>query len=409
MDPELITVIASDFVSPLRHSDGQSVGVLAAAFQKGVLKRLSRSVQGAPQLLALDRGLLADMRSATGPDVRWWQPEAGATARLLSIGQPRTAMAQVLFGLHAQGLDGRWSLHLPQPERFSFAGHIFTLDGDVEVACEGGRIDVATPTSRLWLARRAAGWDLEAVASADGALGYSEPIFLRFPGFQDRYVQGWIEPAEAGRGDFIVHWPPAPFEDAAFVVASARALDDALALLQELGPAYLPWLRALFRGVAASPQRRPGIRQGASHTWHAGVFSCGFPRSEESIAEAIVQEISHQYLLLLSASFPLIEPGETRMYSSSVEGRPRPLDRLLLGFHASANMALYWRDVMDQYGAQPMRTEAFELRLARTLQFQGELSRAEGITAAGRVVIAQQAELLDAGGLTSARSQPGVL
>jgi HEXXH motif-containing protein len=58
----------------------------------------------------------------------------------------------------------------------------------------------------------------------------------------------------------------------------------------------------------------------------------------------LIHEASHQYLELLTKLGPTIDPQHKKLYYSPVKQCDRPLHKILLAYHAFANVMLFYRD-----------------------------------------------------------------
>ncbi len=130
--------------------------------------------------------------------------------------------------------------------------------------------------------------------------------------------------------------PVAPLVPDAQVV---EQLAGALALLGEAAPEYRAWVLCLLREV--TPIRRPGehvIASGSSARRPGGI-DIAVPASATETAEMLIHECSHQYLHMMSWFGPLVSEA-ARPHYSPLKGCERPLERIVLGYHAFANASL---------------------------------------------------------------------
>lgn len=380
--------LAPEVVAPQVGARTAAIGPVAEAFHQGVILRLQRRLGSAfPSKCALLSGDVAGCGSAS------WRPEAGAALRALNQGRSDEALMHAALAAAALGQEGALAVELRQPARLSLGGQVFTAAGETLLEARSGRVTLETNWGKVNLARQANRWSPESTSFAVEA-DWSIPVYFDHPGFADRFVQAWVEPIVPGREDFIVDWPPPPYENRALIEDAAIQMGRALRLLDELGSGYLDWIAPLFRGIAASPQKLPGVMQSGSYTWHAGVFSCGFPRSDAYLGEVIVHEISHQYYLLWNCVCPLVDKATAEDRFSALKGRSRPLERVLLAFHATANMALYWFDYVERFGTSPAVDRPFKMMRDHCIDFVKELDQAKGLTEAGRHLFEIQRDLL---------------
>jgi HEXXH motif-containing protein len=60
-----------------------------------------------------------------------------------------------------------------------------------------------------------------------------------------------------------------------------------------------------------------------------------------------VHEASHQYFHIIRRVDTVHDHSDTRLYYSPVKGEGRPIDAILLAFHAFANVVLFYRLCID--------------------------------------------------------------
>jgi HEXXH motif-containing protein len=395
--------LVRSFTAPQSEKQKIGIGSLAMAYFSGVLRRLSKKVVSDPEAAALFRDAILPNADKLPHSSACWLPEAGSALRCMSSDKVRDAAVHALLGMHSLGCVGHWSVSLETPMRASFAGHVFTLHGAIEVAADPSEITIVSRSAgqALRFAATSEGWRLSAGDLID-SFQYGPPSFVDLEGFRDKYVQGWREPTDPGLVDLIVDWPPPPADRdvAEMLPGAAQAVAEALALLDGLDAEYARWMAPMFRGVAASPTAAPDMMQSGSYTWHPGVFSSGFPIGREALGELMLHEVSHQHFLLLNATVPLVDRSHNQTYFSSLKGLDRRLDRIVLGYHATANMSLYWSDLVDRYGMTPRREYSLKKMYNHTKDLAQELRNAsQGLTEAGHLFVETHADILAQHGL----------
>lgn len=399
------TQLVRDSGTPLAYRENPALAVFAEAFDRGVLKRLAHCADAADDAEA--RALSALCRDMAGGGVLAtslaWQPELGACMERMKRRQPLDAAVQALFALHALRAPGSWSLAPPQPLRAGMGGHLFDLAGRVEVRSDGHQLQLRRgdlACAPLAFAHDGTRWRLMAPAAEPWR--HAAPAFVEDSRFAGCYVQAWLPPAAMRPGDdLLVDWPPQPADAHCTALAreAARQASAALALLEQAGPAYLPWLRPVMRGIAACPVHTPGMRVSASFPNHLGVISSAFPLQTAYLAEILVHEFSHQYYLLLDAVAPLVNKEEQpRLYYSSFKMKHRPLGKILLTYHATANMALFWHDLAGS-DANPLYRHELDKLLRHTDSLGAIIAASGGLSATGEAMFDTQRALLGARGL----------
>lgn len=299
--------------------------------------------QCGPGLARLSGGLADVLVTASASGLTFDEalqiPFALRTYRTKSL-SPVWAAAQLAAHLHAQGREGRWQLPLTSPAPLAFGWRfipdcreigIDASDGALRVAVDGAPADLDT------LARDAAVVD--------------------FGGREIRIVDR----------DIQRHYPfDSQVELADIPLADiADTLREAAAILQRHAPHYLDWVQDALAAVV--PLRPPeNMYQSFSLMGvNATVFAC-FPIPPLKLAELLVHETSHQYYHVAQVRTSFSNGSDQSLYYSPFVQKARPIERILIGFHAFANIALFYRSSLAA-GLHDDRRLA-ELELASNLQ-----------------------------------------
>lgn len=116
-------------------------------------------------------------------------------------------------------------------------------------------------------------------------------------------------------------------------------LAGALELLGEAAPEYRAWVLCLLKEI--TPIRRPDkdtIASGSSALRPGGI-DIAVPASVTETVEMLIHECSHQYLHMMSW-FGTLVTDSARPHYSPLKGCERPLERIVLGYHAFGNAML---------------------------------------------------------------------
>ncbi len=136
------------------------------------------------------------------------------------------------------------------------------------------------------------------------------------------------------------------FEPAEVSAAKAQAaLKRAIALLRVHSPRYLRWVDRVLRGVMACKGSANHLRSGSDFNL-PGVVQMSFPASAAAHAEMLVHECSHLNYQILTRLGDVDDGSDETLYFSPVKHTGRRIDRILLAFHAFANVMLFYRDCL---------------------------------------------------------------
>ncbi len=134
------------------------------------------------------------------------------------------------------------------------------------------------------------------------------------------------------------------FRPAKVSVADAQAaLQQAIALLRLHSPRYLRWVDRVLRGVMACNGTANQLRSGSDFDL-PGIVQMSFPASPVAHAEMLVHECSHLNYQILTRLGDVDDGSDETLYFSPVKRTGRRIDRILLAYHAFANVMLFYRD-----------------------------------------------------------------
>ncbi|MFF0738831.1 HEXXH motif-containing putative peptide modification protein [Streptomyces sp. NPDC004111] len=118
-----------------------------------------------------------------------------------------------------------------------------------------------------------------------------------------------------------------------------RSFADAMDLMRDRAPHYEQWVVRVVHAVVPCDS---GASRTRSSSWRdaPGVVLVSVSPQPAAVAEMLVHESCHQYYYLAKRLGDVVDPADTRLYYSPAVDRERPLDRVLLAYHAFANVLL---------------------------------------------------------------------
>lgn len=126
------------------------------------------------------------------------------------------------------------------------------------------------------------------------------------------------------------------------VEAYRATLANALDILDKSAPAYRQWVQEVLRTIVpCASEGACRVISGSGETL-PGVIHCSFPVGAPGLAEVLIHESAHQFFYLLDRCGALDDGRDSRLYWSPPIRRSRPLDRILMAYHALANVKLFY-------------------------------------------------------------------
>jgi hypothetical protein len=123
------------------------------------------------------------------------------------------------------------------------------------------------------------------------------------------------------------------------------AFRAALELLATSAGEYGAWIERVLRGVLVSHREQHVRVLSGSGEAAPGVIHASYPASSMEIAEILVHECAHQYFYMLERVGPVDDGSDSRRYWSPPIRLERPLSRILMAYHALANVRLFYESL----------------------------------------------------------------
>lgn len=230
---------------------------------------------------------------------------------------PLWVAAQMAAHLHAQGRGGRWQLSFAAAAPLAFGWRFIPACREMTVDASGGDVQLS----------------VDQTSGDTETLGH-EAIVVDFGGSDVRIVDRDIQRQYPFQS--LVELADVPTADI------ADTLRETACLLRRHAPHYLHWVQGAL--AALVPLRRPenAYQSFSLMGVNATVFAC-FPVPPLKLAELLVHEVSHQYYHFAQFRTSFSNGTDQALYYSPFVQKKRPIERILIGFHAFANIALFYR------------------------------------------------------------------
>jgi HEXXH motif-containing protein len=383
------------FASPFEAFRDDFLDTVAVAHARQVVERyldrfgrfLHRHGAGLVEALHQWLGAQADFQDV-------WDLSFGRLRATLDARAPRGVIrsaAAAALRLAERGTTGDWEVRLPIPARLRIGRFVLPPSNRVRVAAE-----------RLALRIR--------LGHGDGAKNLTLPL----PIHAGTCLEGVESLATAGaEGARLVILREQALETGELPgirgrVASSDSvvgpLDATLRLIGRHAPRYLEWIERVTRHVLPLRDVGPNLTS-SSAAWRPGVLYLTNRADPAALAEMLVHEGTHQYMYVLRLLGPFDDGSDRRRYHSPVTGRMRSLERMVLAYHAIANIVLFYRSCP---AASPLRPGESERSFVRSLAaYERALVTNPALTPIGRALSEPLYERLHASDAVTASRRPG--
>ena len=141
-------------------------------------------------------------------------------------------------------------------------------------------------------------------------------------------------------------YPGAEFHSLDCFEQFSELLVNAGDLIDQNAPEYLDWVTGVVAYV--TPTTAPGGMQGSSSNYRfPGHIVMSDDQRPIGMAEMLVHEASHQRFHIAARLGPVDDGSDSRVHYSSLARKDRPIDRILLAFHAQANIVLFYQTCLQ--------------------------------------------------------------
>jgi HEXXH motif-containing protein len=307
-----------------------------------------------------------------------WHPAIGLAEEGLTAGSaPDYLGAGAALGLLASqfGAAGEWELELDAPRSLQWDRWRLPPACRLRVAADGQTASVCSVDDHgetiVCFERRADEWQTSALQPAPQLRLPNGKITLLLEPFPD-------DPAlDALQGSLL--------PDAA-VPAVTERFHRCIALLANCAPEYLAWIGRVLRFVIPLASDSQATTSGSRH-FAPGLIHVSADDRPAALAELLVHEASHQYFLILRRLGPVDDGSDKRLHYSPLTDAGRPLERILLGYHAFANILLLYRRLEAAGPAERAYCRDNEAGVrAKLEQLHAVLAASTALTPRGRAI-----------------------
>jgi HEXXH motif-containing protein len=312
-----------------------------------------------------------------------WDLAFGRVLRALESPEvdPVDVLAEVGLRLAARGQAGNWSASLREQRCLTWDNRwLLPKSTRLSVVSAGTVAEVRTDDSACTFRHAANGWQTE---DAEQLLSIgNDPPFALIP--PEATPQDMIS-----EDDFH-----SIFEFPAVTLEMARPFSEALTIIAEYAPEYRSWVERVLRGILIC--RCNASRTRSSSWMHApGMVLISWSANPIEIAEMMVHECSHQYYYVVSKVADVVDGSDKTLHYSPAVQRKRPLSKILVGYHAFANILLFYRTLLTRGFSGDGYCHSIEARLtSEVAELERPLRDNPALTSAGLDLCQPLMELL---------------
>jgi HEXXH motif-containing protein len=326
--------IYKGFSCPQESLNGEVLELIASGYARELTARFV--TRYGRQLDGQGDGLVAMLRDSINKDQGFeiaWDPAFGQIRKVLSLDRPSNVISRAAalgLRLHECGIKGQWELRLNAPTRLRMGCWLLPIADYINVQAGTKRISVQTrfqgSVTPVTFWRCEGDWKSQGAEGLPQVMVGKRKFILLVPNALDGMEFEEVNPVLRDRGTTKI----------------VPALESAIALLHRYAPIYLSWVGRVVRNIV--PLHASGsCMRSASETSQPGVIQMSFRGPSTALAEMLVHEGTHQYMSLLCQLGELDDGSDPTLYYSPIRQTGRPIRRILIAYHAFANVLLFYR------------------------------------------------------------------
>lgn len=327
---------------------------------------------------------------------RLFRPEIGRAGFLAAKEQQNAVHGwiQFLLTLHEAGFKAQWRLHDLPPCMHLIAGLGVVLKGDLEVVSNRDSVNLMTSGNP----------DHRSLTFEHKAGGLTAPLDLAPPHFfcnnKTITLVGNTAANHLWFGPHEVPYQGNTNKSKAMLVHTCDVLSAS-------APAYSAWVSralthlALIEGIIGHCDFSYSLPR------FLGLVYLSQPRDLIHNIEGLVHECAHQHYHLALLVDPLQNGADQNLYPSPLKTVGRPIERILVSYHALANICLALNQLLS-HDLSPTLAAICRRRIqsnaAMAQQLARHLAQTKGLTPTGQAVWHTLAAAFEAAGLPVAAS-----
>lgn len=372
----------SELVAPNGCNDGQFLDQIVCEHSSQVISRFVARLREEGSQEGCNLVLLSSlMDRAEGLDFNTaWDPSFGGLYKeaLIDSGRASEKLACIRLRLHELGCAGTWSTEISEQLGLRFDRWALPPCRRITVHATPSDLCIVTQgrdgQREIRFVLRSKSWRCE-----DGDL----PCLPEVRVADSRMIvlrrrELWSEEV----ADIAYN-----LDDSSTDTMASRAT-LALLRLRQWSPAYFRWVTRVVRFIAPwrveSGQRPSGS---SSSNLAPGLVGVGNHDHAASLAESFVHEASHHYYYCVIRLGAVDDGSDTKLYYNPFFGRYRPLDRILLAYHAFVNVQQFCRAAMAVDDSDLEYFEPREQEVTRGLAvMERALYRNPALTSLGQIL-----------------------
>jgi HEXXH motif-containing protein len=322
-----------------------------------------------------------------------WRPSFGLADRALyeeglHVTDPTTIAVELALAFEpGAGCGCDFSFTLPKPTRVAVGPYVIPIDGNARIRVDSSALYLERPDTPSLVLRK----DTDGLAFEAQTIDLERIDIERLPQLRtgDHCV---LFASEASLDGLDENELPFPISRRGAEVVPTWS--EAYSLIAAASPDYLDWVTRAIRSIIPVQAPSGSMVSGSQGHRPSEVYMTDHLEPIK-LAEMLVHEASHQYFHIATFLGPVEDGTDHDLYYSPVVERPRPIEKILLAYHAFANVILFLRLCQSRgLGDQDFLESNLRRLSEEVATLQKPLETSRGLTELGKVLWQPLAERL---------------
>ncbi|UTW58838.1 hypothetical protein KFE96_00580 [Kordiimonas sp. SCSIO 12603] len=314
-------------------NDDQVFADLCSIYVGAIYERLQEAISKTTYEFAyLADPLVSELVDSIG--TKGWSPEFGHVNKLLRREEPSilSACTQFFLVLVSHGYSGEMEIELPIQDTLYFNKYRMNCHGKLLLKAGDGTLNLRSADYNYDFEKKGSLWTCPEIPDDKFVIIDEKKIYVS-TGYE-------IDPELLYYSEQALSYADAP--------AALSRLQEAFNCISNSSKDYRNWTKRLLHhvGLVAPVQNCNLVSK--SLPSRPGAILATSPIGVTDLAEQLVHECSHQYYHLAALMIDFVREGEDASFYSPLMKRERSIERILVGFHAFANVFLFFDEMLEK-------------------------------------------------------------
>ncbi|MTK63916.1 MAG: hypothetical protein F8N15_05175 [Methanobacterium sp.] len=332
-----------------------------------------------------------------------WSASLGESIRYLSDGNYPSSIIQFALALSENGDMDEWHSDIVENAFLMFSGIVFCAKKYIAFSQDETSCSIETQGAHLCFEKYSSGWKY--VSQFDNSS--IDNVFLINFGGGVIYLRGVDYVSNCRDRKESIFRSPNPDDQKSIFLNSneLNAISGALKCIEDISPAYTTWVHfgvnLISMNVSHNDMKNRNYFSSSSNPLLPGHIYIDFGGNDEFaishpwiVAEQIIHESSHQYYHQILLSVKTFFGNDKKLYMSSFTNTLRPIGKILLAYHAAANIVAWYLEASNKYpNYVDLYYSRIEQQTKKAMDLLDKIMETDDVTEYGKYIVSNLSEI----------------